>query len=243
MSNNYEKDGIEYPRVTGILDMLDKSNALIPWALNLMESSINTKIDIKLQEQPNFCNTEQFRAIVADAKKNYKEVSQEAKDIGSMTHDLIEHYIKSGKDKSDVILYPNEVQNAFIAFLEWETFSNVEWLESEKSIFNTEKGYAGTLDAICLIGGVKYVIDFKTSKGFYDTYPLQIAAYANFDGSDIKNCGVLRIDKLTGLPEWKDYSKDIDRNYRAFCALLDFYYLFKNRRLKGNARVKNDITA
>jgi|GEM_PF-5374228 len=49
--------------------------------------------------------------------------------------------------------------------------------------------------------------------------------------------GILRLDKDTGLPEWKDYSDKYETKLISFLSLLDYYYKDKKRRLKNNPRV------
>lgn len=215
----YEIDGVEYPSVTQICEMLDKSGALLPWATKCMRIALENG------------------APIVVAENAWKTVSEEAKDIGSQLHDLIEQYIKTGCDKSVSVAYSEPVQNGFLAFLEWEAKAHIAWLDTEKTVYDTERCYAGTLDAIAVIDGKKYVIDFKSSRGFYDGYDLQISAYAQIVG--VRNCGILRLDKETGIPEWKDYSKHIDKNIAAFNLLLEFYYMYKKRKLKNNKRVRS----
>lgn len=57
---------------------------------------------------------------------------------------------------------------------------------SEASVYNRAHGYAGTLDAIVVIDGVRYLLDVKTGKGVYGEVALQLAAYrhAEFIGLD-----------------------------------------------------------
>lgn len=173
--------------------------------------------------------------LLERAAKNWKTVKEEAADIGSEIHGLIERYIKDGRDALGQ--YRPEVEHGFLAFLEWEKAHGVAWIKSEMPIVSKQFGYAGTLDAICMYEGRPYVIDFKSSKSFYDTFGMQIAAYRSAAvemGHKVEGMGILRLDKVTGAPEWKDYSKDYAQDRIAFLALLEFYYTFKTRRLKNN---------
>ena len=83
-----------------------------------------------------------------------------------------------------------------------------------------------------------YLYDFKTSNGFYDTYGKQISAYKQaFEEEtceDIDGIGIIRFDKNTGEYEIKDYTKDYDKEIKAFLKLLEFYYIDKKRKLKNN---------
>jgi len=231
----YEIEGIEYPSVTQITGLLDKSDALLGWATGCMEKYILNKLGEGSIED-----------IIHEARFNYKEISNEAKDIGTEVHNMIEWHIKSIIEKSEMPSYKgdraDEVQNGYLAFLDWEKENIKQWHESELTVVNNEFYYAGQLDAVAeLADGRMFVIDFKTSKGFYDGYDLQIAAYRNTD--KIKNeykidgMGVLRLDKETGQPEWKEY-KNYGRALAAFLALLDYYYSAKKRRLKNNPAVE-----
>ena len=55
---------------------------------------------------------------------------------------------------------------------------------------------------------------------------------------DIDGLAVLRLDKQTGEPEFKDMTKHWDNKLRSFHKLVDYYYYDKKRRLKNNHRVK-----
>lgn len=266
----YTFNDIQYPGVTTVIGLLDKSPALMGWAVKLMGIYILENKNQYLMDGLG------FDILIQDAKARYREVSEEAKDIGSAVHNIIERYIKakmSGEKFRDVTEdVVDEITSALIAFWDWEKDNIEEWIESEKSIFEPELGYAGTLDAIAkikkepvdkfLIPGGLYVIDFKSSKGFYDGYDMQIAAYRyarenlneetgkvqvtsrtgeyeeEYSSVKIDGMGVLRLDKETGLPEWKDYSKNYEQKLDAFKFLIGFYYRQKNRRLKDNPIVK-----
>jgi hypothetical protein len=228
--NSYTIDGVEYPRVTTITGLLDKSGGLVPWAVDCMEKELVENYDpmVSLPEQVN------------NAKYAYKRVSNEAKDIGSEVHAIIERYIKAKLCgfSFDIQGSKPKVENAYLAFLEWEKHNVKKWLESELTVCDTLNCYAGTLDAVALLNnGFTYCIDFKASNGFYDGYDMQAVAYDHAYDSDDRHVGVLRLDKKTGFPEWKDYTNRYNQAYRGFMYLLDFYYAYKKRRLKNNMRV------
>jgi len=251
--SKYTFNNIEYPSVTTILGLLDKSGALIPWAVK------NTIRYIR-ENQHKMDSIE----CLQKAATEYRNVSQEALDIGSQVHDLIECYIKHGKDKSYMAKYNDAVQNAFLAFLDWEEKHNVEWLETEQSIYSPAYCYAGTLDFISRIDGKIYCGDFKTSKAIYSEHYMQIAAYMkarihcngqevklhySFDNNeynkkitykpyDITHTCIIRLDKLTGDFEFKDTTDKQENQFQAFTHLLHFYYTFKKRRLKNNPFTK-----
>ena len=230
----YTKDEIDYPSVTTILGVLDKGDALNYWAAGCAVEYIRAHIDI-IHENDNH----KINDMMSMAKKAFKEVSGEALTVGSIVHDMIEQYIKTGKapDTDN-----DQAQNGFLAFLEWESKNHVRWIQSELDLFHEGLLYAGRTDAIAEVNGHLYLIDFKTSKGFYDDYKKQLAAYReayNYSfGYSIENIGCLRLDKDTGECEWKDYTKGADKAFDAFTSLLGFYYKDKKRRLNNNPRAK-----
>ncbi len=247
--SRYQINQIEYPSVTEVLGMLDKSPALMGWAVKCCVNYIAENFEIYGQDR--------IGELLAAAKTNYKDISQDSLDIGSEVHSSIEAYIKFGKDKIGTIR--DEVSNALIAFWDWEKANNVKWLETEMPVVNEAVGYAGTLDAIAEVNGVITCIDFKSSKAIYEEYITQVCAYKfaresmsgeyiikgretewtkGYEPVKIVNVGILRLDKETGMPEWKliDNPDKIEREYKAFQALINYFYLAKKRRLKGNPR-------
>ncbi len=235
MKQPYIFDGVEYPSVTTVLNVLGKGDALLGWAANCAIDYVRQQVAAGAE----------IEIALADAAGNWKTVRNEAADIGTEIHDLIHKYIQFGRDVTGDIR--PEVANGFLAFLDWESRHKVEWHKVEMQVVSRMHGFAGRLDAICSLlpdpsksERKKYLIDFKSSKGFYDGFDMQLAAYrvgAAELGEQTEGCGILRLDKETGLPEWKDYTKEQDKAEAAFLALLRFYYLAKNRRLKNNPHI------
>jgi hypothetical protein len=71
-----------------------------------------------------------------------------------------------------------------------------------------------------------WVLDWKASKAHYpDSHGPQIAAYASRIPECEGRCGVVRLDKETGLPDFKDYSKKYDRYLKEFNLMIPLYML------------------
>lgn len=225
MSRLYTVDGVEYPSVTTILGHLSKGDALLGWAVKCAIQYVRANAG---QDKP-------LDDVLASALVEWRGAREEAADIGTEIHDRIHKYINFGKDACGEMR--PEVENGFLAFLEWEKAHKVKWVQTELQVVSRIHGFAGRLDAICDFEGKRYLIDFKSSKAFYDEMPMQLAAYriaASEGGSQTEGIGILRLDKETGLPEWKDYSDIQDSQEKAFIHLVKFYYSQKNRRLKNN---------
>jgi len=248
--------GCEFPSVTTI-DCRDKSSQLMAWAVNTMADYAKNEFErIKDSFDENEIDPELvYYNVIDTAKNNYRKLSTEAAGIGTEVHNAIEKFVKDGEIKED--FSTPKAQNSFNAFLEWSEDHVEEYLESERVVFCEENGYAGCLDAIALMkDGRILLIDFKTSKAIYDSMVMQLSAYAgarsrmsgiykfrNTDGEilteeykeiNIDGGGILRIDKETGLPEFKDFTDKMERQYDAFLCLVRFYYQEKYRMLKEN---------
>lgn len=211
---------------TKVLDQLDKSSALLPWAVNCALTYIEQNAETAKTD---------LSGVLSMAKKEWRSIKDEACDIGSEVHGIIDRYIKSGLDTIGE-LRP-EVENAFLAFLDWEKTSGVEWVENECRVYNSKVHIAGTFDAIGIIKGKRTLIDFKSSKGFYSAYELQLAGYMSglmeYDNILPETAGILRLDKVTGIPEWKEYP-NVNDKIKVVEKLAEVYYMIAKRRLKNN---------
>jgi hypothetical protein len=238
--NKYTINGNDYVRVTRLIEQLDKP-ALVQSAANctvkyIKENAVEDMLLYTVNDE-----------LLNRARFEFRKVSEEAKEIGSQVHDIIKHYIRgkiAGKeiDITKYKKYDERVENGFLAFLEWENQNSVEWLKSEFLVYHEKLCFAGTVDALCIINGRITIIDFKSSKGFFDGYDLQVTgyliAYMSMQDSfslEKPDLGILRLDKETGQPEYKDYTKKYKPE--AFNHLVNYFYAYKKRRL-NNWRTK-----
>lgn len=216
---HYKRNGEKLPSVTTILSLLDKP-ALVQWAANTSAEYIAERV----QALPEL-TTDAILSICESAKKEFRKVSRKAMDIGTTVHTAVEQYIKTG---ATPLSPSDEVLSAFIAFLEWEKANNVKYLQTELTIYGD--GYAGTLDLLCNLGGKTYVVDFKTSTGIWPEMSLQLAAYRHAVNADVQGHGILRLDKVTGFPEWRDFSDTYEKDLQAFLLLRDFWHLYRSEK-------------
>ena len=219
----------EYVSVTSC-DILDKSNALIPWAVGCAIRYVAKHKD----ELTADITEDRVREILVEAKNAHKEVSEEAKDIGSRTHEAIELWLKGSK-----VTPSPDIEKPFYAFLEWATKNNLEVLKTETTVYNHKEKYAGTCDLKAKVDGKVFVIDLKTSKAFYEpSMPMQVAAYAACY-NDVEGIGVLRLDKETGEPHFKDYTDKRSFYYEGFLMLKDLFYMFYAKKALRKEVVKS----
>jgi len=225
------------PSVTTILSTVKKIPG--PWyskmAVNYLKDNLLDKLidgSIGLKELRKM----DLPKLMKYAKATAKRESDKAADVGSQVHELIEMYFKVSPGPG-VVYYPldlptkPEIDVPYNAFLDWIDKNDVHCQLSEHKIYS-RLGYAGTLDFIGMVNGRQYLVDFKSSKGFWPEMPMQIAAYAHahheMTHEDIEGAGILRLDKKTGMPEWREIPFDKLGHYLdKFLLLLNYWNLCK----------------
>jgi hypothetical protein len=163
-----------YPSVTTVLDVINKPGVEI-WKRNIV-------IDEAMKLNPIFAEHEidEFKETV-----NYRAGIKfgEAAELGTRWHwDLVRYFVPDGID----INIPEATLHAIDEKLK---DLEIHLEEHEISFVNMDDGYAGTIDAIGyrMAGEEKIplVLDWKTqgtngkSPRYYDTWPMQLAAYMN----------------------------------------------------------------
>ena len=253
-AKGYPKGEFLLPSVTKIIgDFSDKSKvrALTQWSANQVVAWVKLNCAKTKGNFPHYrVNDEQLN----QARFNFRDVSDTALEVGSAVHKLAEEYLLAGVHKKTTrfsISKDQSVKNGFDAFLTWMDENKVEPIAVEETVYSDYS--AGTLDLRCWLQMKEwsmrkmYVIDFKTSKAIYASdYGPQIAAYRaakqkelqeEWDGYDKENfsgiyeaslitgCGILRLDKETGLPEWKDFSDRYEKDLKVFNKMVELYML------------------
>ncbi len=157
---------------------------------------------------------------------DYRETRDKAGDIGTLVHAAIEASIKSEMPPT---LDP-VAQKAFDAFLKWKAQNKIEILEQEIQLVSEEFRYGGTLDAVGTVDDEHVLLDWKTSKGVYKNYLLQVAAYCqlwneNHPGLEIAGgIWLVRFSKDNGLCEPYFFPvEDMTVPLRHFLRFVDAY--------------------
>lgn len=225
-SSNYLVEGVEYPRVSTILP-----------AFSLLQYGVDSAIAYAKAKMAEGKSAEEALDL---AVKGWQEHSENAMETGRQAHDAVEDLSRGRVTEGPMSV---EVQNVCKQWKAWNDTFKPEFLGIECQMLSKKYGYCGTADAICRIGGKVVVVDYKTSKGFYDNYSLQIAAYCGAFAED-ESCSTIPTGLCVRFPkdgspyEVKEYDADcIRRNLEAFRCLARAYYLQKKRRLKNNPHV------
>lgn len=207
------------PRVTSIISSILDKPYLIEWA---------NKLGLK--------------------NKKYKTVLNKAAEYGTLTHEQIEQFLKTGA-------YPEEglVTNSFHSFINWYNkvaeFNELMLVLSEQTLVN--EYYGGTLDVIMPINGYEYIIDFKTSNNVDYGYFIQLAAYykllsdTGYDVSNIKGVIILQLNKFNN--NFTEHILILDPNNQnnnieffnhcmeTFDAMVKAYYMIENVKSEYNS--------
>ena len=113
--------------------------------------------------------------------KDYRKVSKEACDVGTLAHFMIEAYLNSFVcDLSD---YEQELIDkalvSYAKFTDWWETQDLQVVATEIQLVHNAYRYGGTIDLIAKRpNGDHVLLDFKTSKKISDSYWRQCAGYA-----------------------------------------------------------------
>jgi hypothetical protein len=248
--NYYDTPKGKMWRVTSILGIIDKSGPLMWWAAKCASQFIAKEVRRVLAEHGKKSITpDSLDEICKRAISEYRSVKDDAADIGTQVHKLIEEYCYSLlkkvpfriPDKSDDEWLDPRVINAFGLFLQWAEEVELEPVQMETFLFHPLHEYAGTGDLLARGKFNKkwkkkrlYYLDIKTCKAIYETAEMQIASYVEAyrsmpDGKKVEGEGIIRVGKDDGKPEFKDCTDNHYINFERFLGCLKLHMLMKGR--------------
>ena len=226
--------------VTSIVGVLNKP-ALMYWAVNKAVEYMdnNLKVGVVVDEI-NKVN------LLKEAKSAHRIHKETAGNIGTLTHDWLESYIKAGINKLPRPELPvnKELRTGVETVLEWVKKFKVKFISSERKVYSKKHKYAGTLDAEATINGQLAVIDFKTSSGIYPEYFLQTSAYVKAleeeTGNKYKYTVIVKIPKNGGEFMYSKNEK-IDLYFKSFLGCLENYKRIRWEKTMKIEKVKMKI--
>lgn len=176
-----EADDRRFHSVTTILGALDKP-ALLYWAAEqaaLQAVAVAGTLKSRIEEEGKDAVVKWLR----DARFRAPKGQRSATELGTAVHDAAEEYALTGVKP----VVDDEVKPYLEQFDRWAQVWQPKYLAAEAAVYNLTFGYAGTLDAIAEVGGLKCIVDYKSSKksvdldgqrtGPYPEAALQLAAY------------------------------------------------------------------
>lgn len=131
-----------------------------------------------------------------DSYAQGEKIKKLSADQGTKVHEAAEKILVGEEPIPDPEIAPTI--SAFREFLDKTKIQvDKEWVE--KRVVHFGERYAGTVDALALIGGKFGVLDIKTSQAIYRDYNLQTAAYfASLQDihSNLQTRWILRVDQI-----------------------------------------------
>lgn len=166
----YDWRGERFWSVTTILSGGVPKPNLLPWGIKMVakgavEAYTLGSLAPMIEQDPD--------AAVQFLKGLPYATRDRAANLGTEIHQAIE-VLAQGKPWPD---WPLPIRPHMDRFREFVEHENPVWLASEATVYNRTQAYAGTLDAIVEIDGLRLLMDVKTGKAIYPEVALQLAAY------------------------------------------------------------------
>ena len=127
-------------------------------------------------------------------------------DKGSAAHELYA-LLGAGEDLG-LYDYDQRLVGNIASWRDWHSRERVEVEAVEKPMAHVCAGYAGTVDAVVMIRGKRWIIDYKASASERDE--LQLAAYKDLWDSDCQKARIHGIASLQITSEGWKYGQRLD---------------------------------
>jgi hypothetical protein len=175
-------DDLRLYSVTTIIGALDKP-ALLYWAAEETAKAA-CKVAKSLPSRIDEDGEAEVVKWLRDARFRRPKGQRSATELGTAVHDALEELALTGKFP----VVDAEVQPFIEQADRWMQKASPVFEAAEMCVYNSTYGYAGTLDAIAIIGGARLLIDYKSSRRatdargkpatpFASQVGLQLAAY------------------------------------------------------------------
>lgn len=167
-----EPDDLRMYSVTTILGALDKP-ALLYWAAEETAKAAVT-VAKSLAQRVDEDGAEATVKWLRDARFRRPKGMRSAAELGTAVHDALEQLALTGA-------FP-EVDDEVRPFIEqadrWMQKFQPTYEAAEATVYSEKFGYAGTLDAIAVVGGVRFLLDYKSTRRGFDSRGNPSAPYA-----------------------------------------------------------------
>lgn len=231
-----KKDSILF--ATSITKNLDKSRALLPWAINLVGSHILQGCVGKKTFHPD-----EVIALVQEAMQKPEEAKVKGGSTGDIIHNFAHEFAKHILDPKNHNMPSishlddqkddehRKALNGINAFMDWYASRKIEFVAMEEVVYynsllagDTKEGehvieFGGIIDLLAKVNGRLGVWDYKTGKAIYSDQRYQNAGYLKAYNSNPKYGkalfgGILNFGKETGELVLGEYTlEEIYRDY------------------------------
>lgn len=176
----YTFGGKQYPGVTSVLSVIDKSGPLMAWAARQTAEAAVEMAQTGGIESAGSTLQQLIATVGADGatkalanRANWKR--DEAAALGTEVHQLADLVVR-GQPTPPMA---ETTRKRVLAYADWWKASGWTLRTSEAMLLNPEAGYGGTLDLLARDRDGRTVLaDIKTGKGVYQEAVLQLTAYA-----------------------------------------------------------------
>ena len=167
-AHRYWLDGKPVPGVTTLLGKGLPKPALPYWSAKAVAEFV-----VDNPEQVDQIRSLGRGPAVAALKAIPWQARDEAAVRGADVHSLAEELLH-GRE----VDVPEHLVAYVDGYVRWLDEFDVTPVLTERQVASRAHWYAGTFDAIVDLGGERWLLDWKTSKGVYGSTALQVAAYA-----------------------------------------------------------------
>lgn len=196
------------------------------WSILEKEGLNNWKIGQAIEicyETEDCKDLDAYKRVVTSKLKNRLD---EAPNLGSNIHAAIELYLDRGGKLDHAY---KEYINAVLLNLSKRDY---EIVKCEQTIAKKELGYAGTVDLIVNLNGVRTVVDFKTCNSIpkkpKEGHAEQVAAYMKLCGAEAGINLYLSTSQPGESFEYIYTQKEMKKAWKRFSACLDMWTLLKD---------------
>ena len=167
------------------------------------------------------------------------EVLKRAANEGANVHDAIQAYLQGQEVRwvdNNGKGYNLSEWTSICRFMEFWDIVKAKVIALEVKVLSVNLRLGGAIDLVCIINGEIWIIDYKTSNYFHDSFWLQVSAYATiwnerYPDYKIQRCGILHLKAETRGPDktgksiqgkgWKLYPMDqpYSEEWEFFCTL------------------------
>lgn len=231
---------------TRVTSYLDKSQALLPWAVGLVGTHVKSTFESRSGDS---FSKEEIYLVVQEAVMKPEEAKIAGGKTGDVIHDYAHAFAIADINKTPLPPVPNldhlpeeekdKALNGINAFLDFYNENDVEFLQMEKLTYynsllagDTKEGeevieYLGILDLLARVNGKVGVWDYKTGKRVYNEQRYQLSGYfkawnSNPDNKKLlcEESGVLSFSKDTGeLTICRVNPEESAKDFKAFKGL------------------------
>jgi hypothetical protein len=163
--------------------------------------------------------------------------------IGTAAHAAIIADLSGGRAEDALIeLDPasrDAAENSYLSFCAWRNQHDLKPMFLEQEFVSALLKFGGKSDFVGLVDGELELIDFKTGKGIYDNFWIQLAGYSmlvNEQGVFPVRYRILNIPRANNEDFQEEDKSDLTKHKEIFRRLLDIYWIQKSLRGENHAK-------